>query len=188
MDDHPRFFLLFLDSINIDYKRGGARLLIPYIFAACVAIGFAVAFSISNYKVAHFPFEFIAALITAQGIILAMSMQTTGIILSNISQGEFSIFLKSKGILNYYMLLVQFIQMIHVISLFLLVGTAVVSVLDYFNQYVFRASLAISLSGFLYALRWTLGTSTIVRDLIHYRSEFQYMEEVKNVSRDCKYT
>jgi hypothetical protein len=188
MDDHPRFFLLFLDSIKTDYKSGGAKMLIPYIFTACIGIGFIVAFSISDYRVAHFPFAFIAALITAQGIILAMSMQTTGIILSNISQGEFSIFLKSKCLLNYYMLLVQLIQMIHVISLFLLVGTAVVSILDYFNQYVFRVSLAISLSGFLYALRWTLGTSTIVRDLIYYRSEFQYMEEVKKVSRDREYS
>ena len=186
MNERPKFFLLFLDGLKLDYKAGGLKRIVPFLFGGFIGIGFLIVHYIPA-TITTTPkeiFPIIAALITAQGIILAMSMQTSGVILNNISVGNFSLFLKSKGLLEYYMLLVQFIQIIHITSLSALLATAIISLLGI--PLFFKIMLAVSMGLFIYALRWAAGTSVIVRDLIHYRSEFQYDEEIKKSFKNEK--
>jgi hypothetical protein len=185
MNERPDFIALFLDSLKHDYKAGGTKRLIPFILVTCYAMGFAVSLFIPPTNTPEDIFPFIAALITAQGIILAMSMQTSGMILNNISQGGFSVYLKQKGLLSYYMLLIQFIQIVHLTSLFLLLATAAMCLVHtLFIPLVFKTILALGLGSFLYALRWAWGTTTIVRDLIHFRGEFEYNEVLHQQLKD----
>lgn len=182
MANRLKFIELFLDSLKQDYRTGGAKRLIPYWLIFFVGIGFALSFNIPALISLELLIKVIAALITAQGIILAMSMQASGTILTNISQSDFNSYLKSHGLLNYYMLLVQFIQGVHLISLFLLLGSAFACLFDdTLSPVAFRIVFALAIGMFMYAMRWAWGTSIIVRDLIYYRSEFQYGEAIKKL-------
>lgn len=179
MNNKPDFISLFLDSLKTDYSLGGIRYLIPYMFLGCIGIGFFIGFfifpKISEDKISFFPM--LAALVTAQGILVALSMQSSSIILNNISQGGFSIFLKERGLLTYYMLLIQLIQLINVTSLILLL----IAGFSYFikDSYFIYFQIVLSLAfGFLlYAIRWTWGTTVILRDLIYYRNMFDHLKE-----------
>jgi hypothetical protein len=174
---NPDFIRLFLDAIRLDYDTGGVKKLIPYLLIGCFLVGALIVYLIPENKPIANIFTLVAALITAQGIILAMSMQTSGIILNNISQGEFCSFLRRNQLLGYYMLLVQLIQMINIISLISLLATAVVIMVE-LKIIFFKIIFATAIGFFLYAVRWAWGTTTIVRDLIHYRSIFEQSQEL----------
>jgi hypothetical protein len=182
MDKRPDFIRLFIDSVRVDYDTGGLKRITPYILFCCLGIGALISYVLPENINLGTLFPLIAAFITAQGIILAMSMQTSGVILSNISQNDFCRFLKAHGLLDYYMLIVQFVQILHVTSLFLLISTAVAIMLDsVLVPSVFRIVFSLSTGFFLYSLRWTLGISVVVRDLLHYRSEYLFHEELRDI-------
>lgn len=176
MNKKPDFISLFLDSLKVDYEIGGIKYLIPYLLFLCLGVGVLLGFYffpiVDQPKNPSF-FPMIAALVTAQSIILAMSTQASGIVLNNISQGNFSIFLKRNKLLNYYMLLIQLIQAIHILSLIFLLITGLAYFLREEFPYMFKTILSISLGIFLYAVRWTWGTTIVVRDLIYQRSVFE---------------
>ena len=182
MSRSPKFIGLLLRSIDQDYVAGGIKRLVPYILTVCFVIGFTIAFNIPDSTTPDTVVKFLAALITAQGIILAMTMQTAGTILTNISQGEFSAYLKSQGLIGYYMVLVQWIQYIHLFSLLMLIGSLVAWLFDgQFTHAVFNTVFAIALSLFMYALSWSWRMTTAIKDLIYHRSEFQYDQSIKKV-------
>lgn len=187
MSHRPKFIGLLLRSIDQDYVAGGIRRIVPYVLAVCFYLGFTIAFNIPDDTNPDTMVKFLAALITAQGIILAMTMQTAGTILTNISQGEFSAYLKSIGLVGYYMVLVQLIQYIHLFSLLMLIGSLVAWLFDgRFSHALFNSVFAIALSSFLYALSWSWRMTSAIKDLIYYRSEYQYNEALKKGTKTVK--
>lgn len=178
-DRKSDFITLFIDSVKLDYEQGGIRRIVPYFLGICLCIGFLISFLVTENKQPNDLVLLVSAMITAQGIILAMNMQTCGAILNSIHQGDFTIFLREHKLLNYYMLIVQFMQIIHIISLCCLVAAAISLKVDLFmGTPVFRNIFGVAFGFFLYALRWTFGASTVIRDLLYWKGEFEYNRKV----------
>ena len=178
-EDRKDFIALFIDSVKLDYETGGLRRVVPYFLAFCFVVGMALSFLIMANKKTEELGLLIAALITAQGIILAMNMQTSGVILNNIDRGDFVIFLKEHKLLSYYMLLVQFMQLVHIVSLCCLVAAAISFKIDLLAGTTFPRDLfGVALGLFLYAMKWTFGASTVVKDLLYWKGEFEYNKKV----------
>lgn len=182
MDQNPKFFSLFLESLKFEYDVGGIRYLVPYVLLLCLGTGFFLGFYflpiLNQHKESSF-FPLLAALVTAQGIILATSTQTAGIIFNNINKDDFAIFLKKNNFLNHYVLFVQFIQTIHIFSLLFLLGTSLIYFVREDFSLLFKLFFSLSFGTFLYAMRWTWLTSVTVRDLIYHRSTFESLEKLK---------
>lgn len=182
MDQDPKFLSLFLESLKFEYDVGGIRYLIPYMLLLCLGSGSFLGFyflPILNQHKENSFFPLFTALVTAQGIILATSTQAAGIIFNNINKDDFAVFLKKNKLLNHYMLFVQFIQIIHIFSLFLLLGTSFVYFVREDFPLLFKILFSFSFGMFLYAMRWTWLTSVTVRDLIYHRSTFESLEKMR---------
>jgi uncharacterized membrane protein YfbV (UPF0208 family) len=177
--DRVSFITLWLELLLDDWKSRRWRSFIPTSVILCSSIGACVAWYFPISPAPNFKSNLItiyAGVITAQGIILALSLSSLQHIYENISRKDFAMFLRENGVIEYYLFFIQYIQAVGVIALVMVVATAFALLFNLPSHYV-RILIAITLGAFLYSTKQAIDTSILVRDLIWYRSLFEERED-----------
>lgn len=173
----PKFMELLLTTMIDDYRDIGWRAFAPSVMLVCAAVAVLVSLLIPNpFGIKKEITTILAAILTAQGIILAISLSSGQQIYSSISTVGFSSFLRKEGILNHYLICIVIMEITGIISILVLLTSIGILLFEVPENYL-RASVGISLFTFLYSIRWIAGGSLMVRDLIYYRSLFDEAQQ-----------
>lgn len=194
----PSFVELFIRLCKEDIASRHYGEVIPWCLALCLVIGFVVGnvVSMQIWRDKANLVTIFSALVTAQGVLLALSLNSVQQVFLTISSGSFSKWLKSNTLLDGYIFLIRFQQLINVLSLVFLVFALFfiylydncVPFLDFpfvlvrFNDVVcFVVSLASGV--FLYSLKQTADSFRMASDLTYFKAEYEAM-----LSRNCEPT
>jgi hypothetical protein len=169
------FFPLWWDLLGRDFREGKYGELIPWKLGICLGISFSLFFFVDFCVKSNFVLNALLAILTATGILAAITINSIQQVLSNISHPGFSSYLEENDVLCYYLFFIMYFQGIMVIALFIIVITIILFVIDV--QYVYRfISASISVASFLYSLVQAIASTILVRYLIYYRSKFELKE------------
>lgn len=184
MDKKERitFVALSLDLLKEDYNRHGLKGLFPGWILVCLGLGFGgtyflpAAASQQSLYVTLF-----SGLITAQGVLMALTLTSLQNIQRTASEPNFSKYLKENNVLEYYLFFAQYMQGANVVSLLLLVGTAFMLLVPAPQKYLY-IGMGASTGAFAYSIKQSLDASTLIRDLIWHHSLFAE----KNTAKEGK--
>lgn len=168
------FFPLWVKLHRQDFQEGNYGALLPWKFAICLVISF---FSLNWVDLGEpskllMIFNALAAILTATGILAAITINSIQQVLLNISEPEFSSYLEEVDVLDYYMYFIIYFQGVLITSLFIIAFGLVFLSLDINNKYKYVFS-SLGIASFLYSLVQALSSNILVRDLIFYRSKFE---------------
>lgn len=165
--------VMTLEALTEEYQEMGWRAFTPWWLLIFIAAGGVLWICLPDLPAdLDGLLTLIVGLLTAQGIILAMTISAGQQILAAVSGPGFSSYLRRKGILKHYLVNVAIMQGVGLISILVLLATAGVIVWGA-REAIIRPALGASLTSFLYSVRWISGGSLMVRDLIWYRSIFE---------------
>lgn len=179
---------LFLRLYKEDVASRNYKDMFPWCLCLCLVAGvfFGLSLSIPLPRDKPNLVAIFAALVTAQGVLLALSVSSMQQVYITISSGVFALYLKRNDLLDGYMYLIKFQQATSITSLLLLVlalfcvylsdnlnvfFNALFDNIGGFNNVVLFA-LCCSLGVFFYSLKQTSDSFKMASDLTHYKSTF----------------
>lgn len=181
-DRRPSFLELWLDDLKDDIKRDGARKLVPWWLLAfsCIAAGVAGTlpdrFWQDGPDFASARLALYAALLTLNGLLLALSWNSFSKIYESASAPGFSQYLRDKGMLNTYFFFVDFIHLTQIAAL-VVSGAGLILGLyaagEWTPIWLHRMVFAATLATCLYALRYAVGSVTLMQDLVMARIAYE---------------
>lgn len=157
-----------------DFQEGKYSALLPWKLAACFGVSFIslIRVDIGDLAKLSMIFNALAAILTATGILAAITINSIQQVLLNISEPEFSSYLEEENVLDYYMYFIMYFQGVLIISLFIIACGLIVLSLDINVKYKYIFT-SLSITSFLYSLVQAISSNILVRDLIFYRSKFE---------------
>lgn len=185
----PKLYALLIELWRDDKKNKRWCHVFPWLLILCFAIGFFVA-SVITIPLARDKANLVAvyaALVTAQGILLALSISSVQQVYLSISTGEFSVFLQDNGLLKGYMFFILYQQAVEISSLIVLIFSLfTVYVSDNINRTYEHVIgylggkdsfvicvIGVSIGIFLYSIKQTYDSFTMAQHLVHYKSCFE---------------
>lgn len=175
MDSRPYFFPLWRKLLSQDFKDGDYAELVPWKLALCILGGFCLVRKLDYDDPDKIISLILIAILTANGIIAAIIINSIQQVLSNISEPKFAKFLRESNALDYYMYFIIYFQGILVFALIVIVSSIfIMQVSSDINIKIYAVSLAVGM--FFYSLVQTISSTILVRDLIYYRSLFREHE------------
>lgn len=176
LERRPRFLSLLLGEIREDVDRDGVRALIPWWMISFAALGAVAAWRTPADFFADWSWSvsvtFYGALLTFNGLLLALSWQAFSRIQSSICSPGFSSFLRQKNLLSGYLF---FIDYIHLAQVFAVVasalGLAAILITDLpilVQRVLFGAALGTS----AYAVKQAFGAVRLMHDLVWYHAAY----------------
>lgn len=172
--ESPTFWGIWYQVVvEDDFRREGPIAFVPWRILLSIAICSicGLFLPVNDPKLLSNLITLYAALITAEGIILAMMVASFQSLLSNISSPGFSAFLKTHGLLPYYLYFIQFYQVSGIVSLVTTAGACVLLLVDP-DGWVVWVGFSLSLGFFLYSAYQAYGCSILIRDVTFWRGEF----------------
>lgn len=178
MSDIDRFFFpLWWKLLARDFKEGHYASLFPWKLSICILLGF---FALGSVDVENNTDKILvvySALLTAAGILTAITSTSIQQTLSIISSPGFSSYLDDNDILPYYLFFIMYFQTAMILSL-LIISLSIFVMLSVEIKSIRYVSLALGLSCFLYSLIQTFSSTILTRDLIYYRSKFDRIYKI----------
>lgn len=184
----PGFLESWLQDLLDDNKQYGAKAIVPWSALSCLALASFVAWLIPEYGFWDKPeisMVFFTAILTLNGLLLALSWSSFGKIYEIASRPVIAKFLRTNGLLNSYIFHVDFIHYAQVfalgasaVALVACVIDAVPSPLDNFISILLirRTVLVVSIASAIYALKYALGAVRIMQDLVWYSADPRFAE------------
>ena len=168
------FFPLWVKLHKQDFQEGKYCSLLPWKLAICFIVSFISLkwVNIGEPDKLSMIFNALAAILTATGILAAITINSIQQVLLNISEPEFSSYLEEEGILDYYMYFIMYFQGVLIVSLFVITFGLISLSIDIDNKYKYIFT-SLGLASFLYSLVQAISSNILVRDLIFYRSKFE---------------
>ena len=174
---HTNFIGIFLRTLSDEYQDKGLKAFNPWVLTLCLATGVALGYFMpivddfaGNIAI------LLAAMLTAQGIVLAISLSSGQQIFASITAPGFSSFLRQHNVLDDYLICIAIMEYTGIISIVVILAAAGLFLFQVPEVYL-RIAAGASLSAFLYSVRWLAGGSVMVRDLIYYRSVFDELQQ-----------
>jgi len=183
--------ITFWDSwcivLKDDLKARGVWAVLPTHLGICIGLGSIVGYFVPEQPVGANSnsalLSIMTGLISIEGFLLAVIIFSCQSILQNISGRGFSSFLRKTGIIHQYLYFIQFFQLVGIITL--LFSTATIFIILISPEACFiRWLIGVSISGFLYFMDQTVGSATLVRDLVYFRGIFDEEQEKNTNSWD----
>jgi hypothetical protein len=173
------FFPLWVKLHKQDFQEGKYSALVPWKLAVCGFASFASLNCINLGDPAKLSMMFtaLAAILTATGILAAITINSIQQVLLNISEPEFSSYLGEEDILDYYMYFIMYFQGVLIISLFIITFWLIALSLD-INEKFKYIFISLGVASFLYSLVQAISSNMLVRDLIFYRSKFEERKKI----------
>lgn len=185
----PSLVELFIKLYWEDLADGNYKDMFPWCFLLCIGLGFLVgnAVGIPLWRDKSNLVAIFSALVTAQGILLALSLNSMQQVYLSISSGDFSKKLREHNVLDGYIYLIRFHQIVNVISLLSLV-IALLFVYLYGNlnkvmdsifqnvggfDEVVCSIVSLSLGFFFYSLKQTSDSFKMASDLSYLKAEYE---------------
>lgn len=176
----PRLYPAFLDEVKQDWKGGGIARIVPWLAVASGALGLTVAMLVPDALFKPASWGSVAAIyagvLTFNGITLALTWTAIGKIYETISRSDFSRFLRAGGVLGTYLFYIHFMHMVQVAAACAALTGLFVSFVPA-PEVVYRIVMGLMVATTLYALRWAVGSVTIVQDLSWRFSTFDGLTE-----------
>jgi hypothetical protein len=113
-----------------------------------------------------------AAILTMNGIILALSWGAFAKIYETIGAPRFSAFLKEQGVLEKFLFFVSYVHISQIIALSLSAITLIVTQFEDIDLRWQRFAMGITIGFGIYAIKQAAGSVTVMHDLIRYRAIF----------------
>lgn len=183
MSIRPKKFIeLFLEDITDGYRHDGLKSLIPFLFIIVFLCSFLFSFYLLPSKVfgeenAVKLISIFAALLTFNAITFALSWSSLTRVLELISTPGFSSYLRQNDMINgyiFYLKYIQFWQVIACITTFCgLLFTITYLDLVQLDRIIFAMSSGCT----AFALRWAVGSISILADLTFYHSKYDSLPE-----------
>lgn len=178
MSDIDRFFFpLWWKLLAKDFQEAHYASLIPWKLSICILCGFFALGMVDVEKNTDKILVVYSALLTAAGILTAITSNSIQQTLSIISSPGFSSYLDDNNILPYYLFFIMYFQATMILSL-LIISISIFIMLSVEIRSVRYVSLALGFSCFLYSLIQTISSTILTRDLIYYRSKFDRIYKV----------
>jgi hypothetical protein len=184
----------WLDDLRDDVRLYGARALVPWKIILCGVVAYAASSLLgrdSFWDKPEISAMFFSAVVTINGLLLALSWGSFGKIYEIASTQPLAGFLKKHKKLNMYIFIVDYIHYAQVIALFwsgVALFFSIVSEIPYelegviALQTIQRFSFIFSVASSIYALIYALGAVRLMQDLLWYSSELD------NISKDVNFT
>jgi hypothetical protein len=172
--DSPSFLKSWLQDLSEEIDEGRYKI-IPFWILSFVAVGLIVSL--------YMPKEFwtqrrdnatvvYAAILTMNGIILALSWGAFAKIYETISAPNFSTFLKEHGALDKFLFFVAYVHLAQLLALIASAGGLIITQFDTIGLFWQRIALATTIGLGSYAVKQAAGSVTVMHDLIRYRTIF----------------
>lgn len=172
MNERPSLLNLFRLCLIGELKEKKYFSLLPWKIVLCLGLGStAVYFLPFSLKSRSDYLILLTGLITTQGIMLWMIKNSMQNIFQSISTNGFSSFLENNNILPYYLFFIQYFQSVGILSLIILISSALVMI-SFINTFFISIMLSLGFSFVLYSLSQVAETSILLRDVLYYRSIF----------------
>ncbi len=172
----PPFLQSLLEAWQLSLAEGGWRALLPTHILACAAAGGAVAYympasfwATANQSTA---LTALGAILTFNGLILALCWSAFSKIYEIIGSGSFCAFLRAKKLLSQYFVAVEYTHLTQIAAI-LTAMLAIATDLLPFTTLSARIALGVSISCTLYAVKQSYSASTTMHDLIWQKGTFE---------------
>lgn len=177
----PTFIESWIDDIGDDVKSYGAYKLLPWILALCIGFGWCASQLVDHaefWKRPEVSCVFFTACLTINALLLALSWSSFAKIYEIAGRPEIGRFLKSRGLLSFYIFQVDFIHITQVIAVTFSGLALILSVTPGLAKYpiyfsidtIYDAAFTMAIASTIYALRYALGAVKIMQDLVWYSS------------------
>lgn len=180
---------MFLDDLKDDLKSNGALALVPTWVLAFGTISFGVAWTIpdtfwnSATDAISARLALYAAVLTLNGLLLALSWNSFSKIYESACAPGFSGYLREKGLLNTYFFFVDFIHLAQIVALAVSGAGLILSLYPqdtWTPLWLHRAAFAATITTCLYALRYAVGSVKLMQDLVLARLTYDDHSARKN--------
>jgi len=177
IEPRPKFLSLLLEEMKADYEARGLIALTPFWFMLFVGGGIVVAFRLpgsfwseANQGTAATVF---GAVLTFNGLLLALSWSAFSRIHEVICQPDFSEYLRTKGLLKRYIFFIDWIHSAQVAAAVVTSGALIAIFSDEFLLETQRVFLGCTLGITAYALKQGGGAVSLMHDVIWYHAIFE---------------
>jgi hypothetical protein len=181
----PSFIESLLESFQDDYKHLGARSLIPVWVLISVGAGAGSAYFVPHsfwIESLEVPVGVFGALLTLNGLILALSWSAFSKIYETVAAEGFVQYLHQKNMLHKYFFMIDFIHLTQILSVLASASGLFISLLPVvpleYKFWIFGAAVASS----VYSFRYASGSVSMMQDLVWLR--LQYENEFKGRDRN----
>jgi hypothetical protein len=183
---HP-FLQAWLQEISESLNEGWYRV-VPWWLLIFVAVGGAVAYFMpEDFWLKHRDngTVFYGAILTMNGIILALSWGAFAKIYETIGAPNFSTFLQQSGVLERFLFFVSHVHFTQLVALIASAAGLIVTQFESIDTLWQRVALAATIALGAYAVKTAGGSVTVMHMLIRYRADFDADREAKagNVHR-----
>jgi len=113
-----------------------------------------------------------SAILTLNGIIVALSWSAFGKIYEMIGAGRFSVFLQENAVLDAYLFLVRYVQVFQMLAMISSVSALLAAQFPQVPMVAQRALLAAMLGFAAYAIKQASSAVGVMQDLVRYRAAF----------------
>lgn len=183
----PKFLSLFLQDLKEEVETRGAVALLPtwplVMFSfGCIAAYFVPEsfFVDDNWDISTAVY---GAILTFNGLILALSWQAFSRIQASICTPGFSDFLSRKGLLEGYFFLIDYIQLAQVAAIAAAAAGLISVLVPSLWLVTDKAILALALASSGYAMRQGMGAVTLMHDLVWAHASYDAEPAPGNVSQ-----
>ena len=172
----PKFLPSFFDALRVTAEKEGLRSVFPTGILVSLVVGGATAYFI--------PLEFwnnarwdvsttvYSGLLTFNGLIMALSWSAFSRIYEIIGSPKFGTYLRSKKLLNHYIVYVGFVHAAQILAIILSALGLFTLILDIGNVWLDRSILALMIASTAYAIYRASSTIGVMHDLIWQKSVF----------------
>lgn len=177
----PSFIVAWLEDLKDDVERYGVRKLVPLWLLIFGAVSSAIAFIIPEkvWDDLGDVLTLYGAVLTMNGLLLALSWSGFGKIYETASAPGFAEFLRATGMLKTVHFFIDFIHYAQLSALGVSGASLLVALHTDLNIIWQRIALALTLTTSLYALRYAIGAVRIMQDLVWYRARYDVLQERK---------
>lgn len=171
----PTFLKSLLDSWQLSLSLGRERDLFPFWILAAIALGTSVVWfvpeSFWSKGERATVISIFSAMVTFNGILLALCWSAFGKVYEIIGSGAFAAHLRKHNLLNHYLVFVGYCHFSQVLAISM-TALAIFSLWLPFAPWFVRSIFVAAIASTAYAVRQGVATSTVMQDLIWEKSNF----------------
>jgi hypothetical protein len=189
----PSFFESWLDDLQDDVRRSGPKQLIPLKIVLFLIVGYCASRLAGSGEFWAKPEQslvFFAAIVTFNGLLLALSWGSFAKVYELASEPKLGQFLRKHQMLSTYIFHVEYIHYTQIVALSfsgLCMLLSIIDVLPYIDREVSLATvrevtMALSVASTMYALSNAQGGVRMMQDLVWFAAELSDLSSEKDFS------